>query len=193
MCILSIFLCVDDTLFTKQICIKFGFIFSGYYLTLGLFAPKLQLFTPWRASFGFQIYLVTSCAIVVIACIVVYYWRRDKWNNHPISRHLGYLGDASSNWRSVASSINIEFRRIDKFTAGPPAGSRIIVTDSWVIKTSTYFVYVAHQNDIHLTLSASEEHNLSYENMTSVQFIHIDVISANPKIPKFTIRFVIII
>ena len=69
-----------------------------------------------------------------------------------------------------------------------PTGRKVIVTDSWVIKTSTYFVYVAHQNDIHLSLAKSEEHDLSYQNMTSIQFVHIDVKSVNPHIAAFTLR-----
>lgn len=69
-----------------------------------------------------------------------------------------------------------------------PTGRRIIVTDSWVIKTSTYFVHVAHQNDIHLSLEGSEEHNISYEYMTSVQFLKITVASINPHVKKFSLR-----
>lgn len=155
-----------------------------------MFAPQLRLSTPWEAHTGFQIYLGIAISVAIIAGFVVFYWSRNKWNNHPIASQLGYLGESDSNWRSVASSINIEFRRIDKFSSGPPTGSRVIVTDSWVMKTTTYFVYVTHQNDIHLNLSASEEHNISYENMASVQFVHIDVISANSKISNFTIRYV---
>ena len=116
------------------------------------------------------------------------YWSLNDWNNHPLAKQLGYLADENSSWRAVASSINIEFRRIDKFTSGIPTGRRIIVTDSWVIKTSTYFVHVAHQNDIHLTLEGSEEHNISYEHMTSVQFLNITVASINTHIKPFSLR-----
>jgi len=161
---------------------------SGYYFTLGLFAPELDLFLPWRSPAWSQTLLAFSLSLVTIASLIVFYWSRNNWKNHPIARQLSKLSDANSSWRSVASSINVEFRRIDKFTSGPPTGRRVIVTDSWVIKTSTYFVYVAHQSDIHLTLAASEEHNISYENMTSVQFIHIDVKGINENISPFTIR-----
>ncbi|XP_060565475.1 E3 ubiquitin-protein ligase TM129-like [Ruditapes philippinarum] len=159
-----------------------------YYIVLGLFAPELQLFTPWLAPAVFQLLLVTAITLTSAACLLVFYWSRSNWDNHPIAKELGYLGDENSTWRAVAASINIEFRRIDKFSSGIPTGRRVIVTDSWVIKTSTYFVHVAHQNDIHLTLAASEEHNISYENMTSVQFVHIDVASINPKIAPFSLR-----
>ncbi|KAL4232340.1 hypothetical protein ACF0H5_009909 [Mactra antiquata] len=165
-----------------------SFLLLFYYITLGWFQPQLQLYVPWKAALQYQLVLAIALTIFIGACSVVYYWSRNNWNNHPIATQLGYLGDSSSSWRSVAASINIEFRRIDKFTSGIPTGRRIIVTDSWVIKTTTYYVHVAHQRDIHLTLKASEEHNISYENMTRVQFVHMDVNSVNVHIKPFTIR-----
>ena len=163
-------------------------LFSGYYVMLGWFAPELDLFTPWSLPIICQLYLSVSVFLVLLAACVVLYWSRNNWNSHPIAKQLGYLADENSSWRAVAASINIEFRRIDKFTSGMPTGRRIVVTDSWVIKTSTYFVYVAHQNDIHLTLDGTEEHTISYENMTSVQFLSITVASINTHIKPFSLR-----
>jgi len=37
-------------------------------------------------------------------------------------------------WLAVASSINTEFRRFDKFATGVNPGHRIIVTDSWLLR-----------------------------------------------------------
>ena len=64
----------------------------------------------------------------------------------------------------------------------------MIVTDSWVIRTSTYTVHVAHQSDVHLTLSAAEEHDLSHESPTGVQFLTINVSSVRPRVQPFSIR-----
>ena len=51
------------------------------------------------------------------------------------------------------------------------SGRRVIVTDSWVIRTGTYRIYVAHQNDIHLTLEKAEQHEISpLESIGGVQF-----------------------
>ena len=164
------------------------FFFSGYYILIGFFLPELQLSSPWNVHIVWQYYLILSITLIVTSLLTVFYWSRHKWNNHPIAKELGLLAEQNSGWRAVAASINMEFRRIDKFSSGLPTSHRIIVTDSWVLKTSTYYVYVAHQNDIHLNLEASEEHNISYENMTSVQFIHIKVASINPKLSSFTLR-----
>ena len=62
------------------------------------------------------------------------------------------------------------------------------MTDSWIMKTSAYFVNIAHQQDIHLTLSGSEEHEISYENLTPAQFLNIHVGVVNPNIKPFGVR-----
>ncbi len=87
----------------------------------------------------------------------------------------------------MASSIDIEFRRIDKFTTGPP-GARVIITDSWIMKVSAYNVNVAHQQDCHLNILKSEDHSISHESRTGAQFLSIEVISVNGNIKPFVIR-----
>ena len=63
------------------------------------------------------------------------------------------------------------------------------MTDSWILKTTTYFLYVAHQNDISLTLEETEEHPLSYENATAAQFLNIAVKRVEPYLKDFQIRY----
>ncbi|XP_033756751.1 E3 ubiquitin-protein ligase TM129-like [Pecten maximus] len=164
-----------------------SFLPLGYYVGSGLFSPEKDLFNLWSLSFFWRMYLGLSISVILLVSLVAFNWSLQKWNNHPISKQLGHLQRSGESWRTVASSINIEFRRFDKFTTGPH-GQRVIVTDSWVIKTGAYFLNIAHQNDIHLTISNSEEHSLSYENMSSVQFINFSVSSVNPKVKPFTIR-----
>lgn len=68
-------------------------------------------------------------------------------------------------------------------------GRRLYVTDSWILKTTTYNLYIAHQNDIHLTLEEAEEHPLSYENSAAAQFLNITVRRVEPHLQDFQIRF----
>lgn len=67
-------------------------------------------------------------------------------------------------------------------------GRRLIVTDSWVMKTSAYQVHIAHQSDIHLTLVAAQEHELSHESPTGAQFLTISVDSVRDGVKPFSIR-----
>ncbi|XP_070540927.1 E3 ubiquitin-protein ligase TM129-like [Ptychodera flava] len=156
----------------------------GYYIGLAIAVPDLDLWNISQVRLLWKVYLICSVIFCIVSCSLAFYWSRKKWNNHPIAIKLGYLGDA---WRAVASSVNIEFRRIDKFASGP-IGRRVIVTDSWVIKTTTYSIDIAHQGDVHLTLEESQTHDIHYESNTTVQFLNIRVDSVNPHTKSFKVR-----
>ena len=68
---------------------------------------------------------------------------------------------------AVAAQINIEFRRIEKFSA-IVAGSGIYVTDSWILKTSAYRVHVAQHTDSHLSIAGKNTNNFTLQLMNSV-------------------------
>lgn len=53
------------------------------------------------------------------------------------------------------------------------------------MKTSTYSVDIAHQNDIHLTLSESQLHATGIDNLGELQLLFIDVTPANPNLKSF--------
>ncbi|CAL1539664.1 unnamed protein product [Lymnaea stagnalis] len=164
-----------------------SFIPLGYYLGLALFAPQLNLFDFDHLATTWTVFFICSLLLPGCTMLLVIYWHQGSWDNHPLAKELQLLGGENDSWRSVASSINVEFRRIDKFTSG--IHSRLVaVTDSWIIKTSTYYVYVAHQNDIHLTLSDAEEHSLSYQNQMALQILNITVASIQPGLKPFPIR-----
>ncbi|CAG5122495.1 unnamed protein product [Candidula unifasciata] len=159
----------------------------AYYIGLELFAPELDLFNIDQLNIVWTVYLLISLILPGCVLVLAIYWHSKNCDNHPISKQLKLLAGENGTWRTVASSINLEFRRIDKFVSG--IQSRLVaVTDSWIIKTSTYYVYIAHQNDIHLTLSDSEEHALSYQNQMAVQYLNITVGRIEPGLKPFTIR-----
>ncbi|XP_040448019.1 E3 ubiquitin-protein ligase TM129 isoform X2 [Falco naumanni] len=124
---------------------------------------------------------------LAVTSALAYYWSRKGWNNHPLARTLAVHALPQSGWREVASSINTEFRRIDKFATGAP-GARVIVTDTWVIKVTTYCLHVAQQQDIHLTVTDSRQHELTPDSNMPVQFLTIRVASINPYVKAFDIR-----
>ncbi|XP_038065092.1 E3 ubiquitin-protein ligase TM129-like [Patiria miniata] len=158
----------------------------GYFVGLGFACPKLDLFLIHELGLWWQTYLVASTAIWLSTWLLCYYWSRNKWGNHPIAKALHFQGNNSA-WTHVAARINQEFRRIDKFTTGPP-DMRVIVTDSWVMKTWAYGLNVAYQPDCHLNLLWTEEHAISHESRAGVQYLAMQVISANAHIKPFEIR-----
>nr|XP_033807079.1 E3 ubiquitin-protein ligase TM129 isoform X4 [Geotrypetes seraphini] len=158
----------------------------GYYLGMCFAAAEKQLYYIHNATDGWKIFFVLALLLPTVTGLLAYYWSWNGWANHPLARTLSHHVLPQSSWRAVASSINTEFRRIDKFATGAP-GARVIVTDTWVMKVSTYNVYIAQQQDIHLTVTASQQHEMSPDLNTPVQFITIRVASVNPHVKSFDI------
>ena len=73
-------------------------------------------------------------------------------------------------------------------------GQRLIVTDSWILKTSTYNVYIAHQSHAQLQLIRSEEHNVTLDGSggAGAQFLTLAVTTSDRRHRSFTIRLVAI-
>ena len=87
-----------------------------------------------QVSDGWRVFLLLSLCLQLVSWTLIIYWSQYHWHNHPISRALqAHVQPPYSSWGSVATSINTEFRRIDKFATGAP-GARVIITDSWVLK-----------------------------------------------------------
>ena len=89
-----------------------------------------------------------------------------------------------SPWRAVASTINLEYRRIEKFSS-ITGGTSIYVTDSWIIKCSTYKVHIAQQTDSHVSVVQSEEFLYNQETNQSAQFLKIKVMTIPPHEQSF--------
>lgn len=150
-------------------------------------APEQNLMYIHHANQGWQVYFGLSLAIQLLSCALAFYWSRRGWANHPICQALSTYALPHSSWRAVASSINTEFRRIDKFASGSPS-ARVIVTDTWVMKVTTYSLHVSLHQDCHLTVIDSKHHSLSAELNTPVQIVTITVASINPRVKPFDIR-----
>ncbi|XP_058402512.1 E3 ubiquitin-protein ligase TM129 isoform X2 [Diceros bicornis minor] len=159
----------------------------GYYVGMCFAASEKQLYSPSRAPEAWQLFLLLVVTLLTVTCSLIYYWSRDRWARHPLARTLALYALPQSDWRAVASSVNTEFRRIDKFATGAP-GARVIVTDTWVMKVTTYCVYVAQQQDVHLTVTQSQQHELSPDSNLPVQLLTIHVASASPAVRAFDIR-----
>ncbi|XP_075355707.1 E3 ubiquitin-protein ligase TM129 [Mycteria americana] len=159
----------------------------GYYLGMCFAAPEKHLCFFHLAPKGWKTFFFFAVLFPAITSALAYYWSRKGWNNHPLARTLAVHALPQSGWRAVASSINTEFRRIDKFATGTP-GARVIVTDTWVIKVTTYCLHVAQQQDIHLMVTDSRQHELTPDSNMPVQFLTIRVASINPYVKAFDIR-----
>lgn len=159
----------------------------GYYVGMCFAASEKQLFAPSQAPEAWRLFFLLAVLLPTVAGTLIYYWYRDGWACHPLARSLALYALPQSGWQAVASSVNTEFRRIDKFATGAP-GARVIVTDTWVMKVTTYRVHVAQQQDVHLTVTESQQHELSPDSNLPVQLLTIRVASSSPTVQAFDIR-----
>ncbi|XP_076005343.1 E3 ubiquitin-protein ligase TM129 [Genypterus blacodes] len=160
----------------------------GYYMGMCIAAPEKNLGYIHQVSESWRVFLLLSICIQLASWTLVIYWSRHHWYNHPISRSLqAHTLPPHFGRGAVASSINTEFRRIDKFATGAP-GARIIITDTWVLKVTTYHVYLALQSDCHVTVTESRQHHLSPDSTTPTQMLSLRVDSINPAVRSFDIR-----
>ncbi|XP_034286407.1 E3 ubiquitin-protein ligase TM129 [Pantherophis guttatus] len=160
----------------------------GYYLGMCFAAPEKQLCNISQAHILWQTFFAGALLLLVLAGTFTYYWSREGWSHHPLVQLLSTFAlPPHAGWWTVASAINTEFRRIDKFATGPP-GARLIVTDSWIIKVTTYSFHVAEQRDVQLTVIDSRQQDLLPDASMPAQFLTIRVASANPHVKTFDIR-----
>lgn len=159
----------------------------GYYLGMCLAAPEKNLTYIYQVTDGWRMFLLFSLGLQLLGWILVIYWSRRNWTYHPISRALqAHVRPPHSTWGSVASSVNTEFRRIDKFATGAP-GARVIITDSWVMKVTTYHVYMVLQSECHVTVTESRQHQLNPDSPSPTQILTLRVDSINPAARSFHI------
>lgn len=159
----------------------------GYFLGMCIAAPDKHLIYVYQVREGWWLYFLLCLTLHVCSWAVVIYWSMRRWGNHPISRTLKAHAAGQSGWGAVAVSINTEFRRIDKFATGAP-GARVVITDTWVLKVTTYHVHVARQQDTHLTVTESRQHQMAPDSATPVQILTLSVASINPSVKTFHIR-----
>ena len=112
----------------------------------------------------------------IVGMLLSLFWRFSNWRFHPLAKDLLRYG---SPWRGVASQINLEYRRIEKFSS-VTGGTSVYVTDSWIVKCSTYRVYIAQQTDSHLSVVKSEEFLYNQDTNQSAQFLKINVSTIPP-------------
>ena len=148
----------------------------------------------WQTiNMNHQIKLSLSFIIATTLLLMVYNWSRDNYALHPICIQLKKLANlpentASTNsvWKAIANEINIEFRRIEKFSSGT-FYNRIYVTDTWFLKVNLYGLIICKHQDSEFILTHSNDIHLTYDGTPSIQYLNILVKSmANNDVNSFT-------
>nr|XP_053647506.1 transmembrane protein 129-like isoform X1 [Cherax quadricarinatus] len=168
-------------------------LFTGYILMLVKIEPSLvQWATTHIHPHTTSIAVIFSLVPTIIAALIVAHWRQDNWRHHPLSRTLALYGQGNTvspnAWISIASDVNIEFRRIDKFSTKANSVCRVIATDSWLIKVTAYKVFLIHHHDAVLSLESSINNQLAQNSAMDTQLLNIRVSSIKEGIASFYVR-----
>jgi len=156
-----------------------------YYIGLAIVSQDMQLFAISRLSATTTIFALLCLSTFIIGILLFTFWSMLNWKYHPLARDLVKYG---TSWRDVASQINLEFRRLEKYSS-IMGGTSIYVTDSWIIKCTAYKIHTTQQTDSHLTIVKSEEFDFTHDqNNQGLQYLQIKVSSIPPHETEFFIR-----
>jgi hypothetical protein len=147
-----------------------------YYFGLGVSSSNYALFAFTRLTPSLAVFTIFCFGSAVLGVLLFFLWTSSSFKFHPLVRDLTAY---SSPWRAVAAQINLEFRSLDKFSS-IVGGTSVYVTDSWIVKCTTYKVHIAQQTDSHLTIVSSEDFMYNHDTNQSAQFLQIRVSSIPP-------------
>ena len=117
--------------------------FAGYLLGYSLFTTNkgFTFLQPWKLGYYWKLYGVMSLILPAAALVLILHWSRNKWSNHPIARSLQVFVPQGSSWHSVVSSMNVEFRRFDKFSSGAEGNPHFMaIIHFFSMQTSTIVI-----------------------------------------------------
>lgn len=136
----------------------------------------------WKVAQRFSV-----IAVLFVPGLIVY-WMQNNWEKHPISRTLKKFSNTPNSYATLASDINNEYRRQDVFKMKINSISSVVATENWIIKTTPYNVYFAHQSDTTLSVDKSETFNIAQDTSDALQIISINVRPGRVGVEDFQIR-----
>ncbi|XP_046384400.1 E3 ubiquitin-protein ligase TM129 [Ischnura elegans] len=166
-------------------------VLSHSFLPLGYVIGLTQCWNSGsfvRENTLLVLFSTVASVIPLVAGYHVWVWYKNDWGGHPIAKTLSRYSNAPNNWKSVASDINVEFRRIDKTCINTGYVLKTVVTDNWIMKLMPYKMEIAHQSDISLALLEADHHVMSPDSSGSTQYLNIEVQSCRERTKPFFIR-----
>ena len=163
-----------------------NYVILGFYLALGLYATKLNLFEIGKLSIYWQIYLSASILLPVSVFTLCYYWSLNEYENHPIAKKLQRIAKAEESrstttneniieevkWKTIANRINSEFRYVDKFSSGSMY-NRVYVTHNWLLRVTMYKLDIVTLSNLQFTLTHANDVKITQEGNVNAQFLSI--------------------
>ncbi|XP_028165991.1 E3 ubiquitin-protein ligase TM129 [Ostrinia furnacalis] len=153
--------------------------------------PLGYVFTLWCGGVTNQWLPASAAATAIIPLLMCYrlvtWWEHDK-SKHPVVRPLIRYAPVDSDWRVVASQLNMDFRGVDKVSIPLTATSKFVATETWLIKVTQYNLHIIKQTECSLVATSTDVHYLTRSAEDEIQFIKIEAIPTDNNIPRFSFR-----
>lgn len=177
---------------TTVTCFLHSLLLPGYVVTL-------MTMKPWICDFLDIHYHSQASTLLLLASLlpsavvgwIVFNWWSSGWRKHPLAASLAVYAPNNSldAWKSVGADVNTEYRRVDKFTSGLSSVYRVVATDNWLMKVTTYRVQLIHLRDAVLSLEGSHATQGPVRaTPVPAQQLTINVMSVREGVPAFCIR-----
>lgn len=112
----------------------------------------VEHFTYGKAAWVSHLWTTVTCIawlLLAATFVLCTYWVR--FDRHPLigelRKYANVMGREGQTWEDVASSIDVEYRRMEKIVLRVNTITTVLATENWVIKTTPYWVNIAHQDD----------------------------------------------
>jgi len=166
------------------------YLVGRFYFSIVVDGQYDGLFALWKENSWMLQAFSLSITLLVSSLVVVYYWSLDNWSGHPYVKALSLYGE----WRRVASSLNVEFRAVDKFVVQTNPFTKVIVTENWLALVGQWpwQFRLAHQSDVGeegLSIDGQDQHVISTEgHLGGAQYLSISVSNRRPGGEGFSFR-----
>ncbi|XP_022117905.1 E3 ubiquitin-protein ligase TM129 [Pieris rapae] len=131
---------------------------------------------------------IASCMIPLIALYKITCWWEHNQINHPVVKALLPYAEVEGDWRTFASTFNMEFRGSNNIFIPLNNVSTVKITTRWIIKVSQYSVNLVQQGDCTLVATATDTHDLAPTGEGEMQYLNIEAIPERENVKPFSFR-----
>ncbi|XP_011313749.1 E3 ubiquitin-protein ligase TM129 [Fopius arisanus] len=132
---------------------------------------------------------LSICALIgpIYALNLIVNWSKNGFSKHPIAKSLGIYCTDTGIWLDIAADVNREYKSFNKLQIRTNSTTKIVVTNTWIIKVSAYKLEIASQiNSVLVTYNVN-----SYSTPSPSHFVHCvkyRIVTRQPLGKNFTIR-----
>lgn len=114
-------------------------------------------------------------------------WWECKTKHPAVAPLLPYVVEGSD-WRVVAAQVNTEFRGVDKVSLPLTATSKLVATETWLIKVTSYNLFIIKQSDCGLVATDTDIPDLTASIEEETQYVNIQVVPSRDDVAAFKFR-----